>query len=697
MVPFYTFVQKQTRYVGESLAYYGTGDAGHWSIQSNFNVTGALGVLADLPQDIALDKSEVLELALKMFRYNLAAHQLGDICCTCNQKWGGSWISVLGLERMTAGELALEKYFTDEDREKFRNLRLYEADWLLKNYEVVADISGDSGKNKPESNYWNGSFLYRTAMDYPDAVNREEYLEKSYQLLLNAISHPADSFSEELFRGKALKDWHIGANFTEKYSLDHHSYMNVGYMIVTLSHAAYLYLYCKLRNYEFPAEAMLHVKDLWEVTKNFIFHDGRLLRIGGDSRARYCYCQMYLLPVLLMAADLFHDADAPVLENNMLDLLKKEQIYNQDGSFFGNRLLELHLKSRYYYTRLESDPFAALGFGAYWHQHMPKAESPTANTDKPLDLQWASDYHGAVLQRSCKTVRSVCYKAAAGAAMLALPEDSSDLAEWGGNGLAKVPIIGYRTISIKEKPAFQKVFNGSFIHSAVQSWQDIITRGEGKPKCKTAQSQYACAALPDGKSMIVLEKVTALVEHPRNSMRSISWKIPNDVHNKYMRTFYGRNFSTSLRCMENRGAIDTASRWLNVDDKLTLLLGYGAESLKIYAPSEAAAALMLGLGENDMPTLYLNEICAEIINDPLTSFMPNEVMADTAYAVIASCTAAESSNYRLEKLPAPPEIRAVRFTNSDGKTWCFAANFSDNDVLYQNNTIPAGECMLNQE
>ena len=98
-----------------------------------------------------------------------------------------------------------------------------------------------------------------------------------------------------------------------------------------------------------------------------------------------------------------------------------------------------------------------------------------------------------------------------------------------------------------------------------------------------------------------------------------------------------------------------------------------------------------------MPTLYLNEICAEIINDPLTSFMPNEVMADTAYAVIASCTVAESSNYRLEKLPSPQEIRAVRFTNSDGKTWCFAANFSDNDVLYNNNTIPAGECMLNQE
>ena len=39
--------------------------------------------------------------------------------------------------------------------------------------------------------------------------------------------------------------------------------------------------------------------------KSCIYSDGRLLRIGGDSRVRYCYCQDYLLPVLSMAADLW--------------------------------------------------------------------------------------------------------------------------------------------------------------------------------------------------------------------------------------------------------------------------------------------------------------------------------------------------------------------------------------------------------
>ena len=694
MRPFYNFVKKQVRVVNDRISYYGTGEAGHWAIQSNFNITGALGILATHPQDIKLDKEEVLVLALKLFRYNLNTHKLGESCCTCKQQWGGSWISVLGLERMTAGLLALEKFLTAQEQEKFRDLCLYEADWLLENYPVCADISGDSGKNKPESNYWNASFLYRTAMDQPDAPHREAYLEKSCELFLNSISHPADAASEQIFRNKKLCDWHVGANFTSEYSLDHHSYLNVGYMVITLSHAAYLYLYCRRKNYRFPAEALHHVEDLWKVLKNFIFPDGRLLRIGGDSRARYCYCQMYLLPVLLLAKELFRDPDAEKFESGMLNLLTEEQKCNSDGSFFGSRLREMQYKSRYYYTRLESDPFAVLGFGDYWHRTMPEVETASADLVKTSDIQWVTDYHGAVLHRSKQIVRAVCDRAAGGATLLAVPSDSSDLAEWGGNGLAKIPFTGYRTVAVNEGTHFQKLLEGAFIHSAIQSWQEIIPRGEGEPHCKIAQSRYACAALPDGKSLIVLEKVTALKEHPKLNMRSISWKIPNDLHNNSIRNFYGENFHTVLHTLENRGVVDSASRWLNVDNKSTLILGYGADSLQIYAPATSSAGLLLALGENDMPTLYLNEICGNMINDPFKSFMPGDIMADTGYAVIADCRADESNKYILEKLDAPDDIRAVAFTDLQQRRWIFAANFSDNDTVWQNNTLPAGECII---
>ncbi|MBR2874159.1 MAG: hypothetical protein IKB99_11735, partial [Lentisphaeria bacterium] len=115
MVPFYSFVKKELRSV-DGTAYYGTGEAAHWSIQSNFNVAGALAVLAETPIDIPLEKNEILETALQCFRYNLRTHVTGNAKCSCGGQWGGAWISVLGLERMGAGELALEKYFSDEEK-----------------------------------------------------------------------------------------------------------------------------------------------------------------------------------------------------------------------------------------------------------------------------------------------------------------------------------------------------------------------------------------------------------------------------------------------------------------------------------------------------------------------------------------------------------------------------------------------------
>ena len=347
MVPFYNFITQELRIVDGKRAYYGTGEAAHWAVQSNFNIAGGLAVLGTTDENIGLDKQELLELSLKFFRYNLSAHQTGNSCASCGNKWGRSWISILGLERMISGQMAFEKIMSDEDRDNFRKLRLDEADFLL-THDVLAGMSAAEGKNKPESNYWNGSFLYRTFLDYPDAPNREAYLEKSCKFLLNAISHPQDTSSTQKFLGRELRHWNVGGfNFTPNYSLDHHGYMNTGYSIITLSHAAYLYFHCKFRQQEFPDFARHHVKDLWNVVKNFVFPDGRLLRIGGDTRARYCYCQMYLLPILLMMKDM-GDTNALQAEAGMLDLIRLEQSDNPDGSFFGTRLKDMKIQSRYY-------------------------------------------------------------------------------------------------------------------------------------------------------------------------------------------------------------------------------------------------------------------------------------------------------------------------------------------------------------
>ena len=685
MLPFYNFVKLQSRTRGE-FGFYGAGDSAHWSIQSNYNVAGALAVLAETPCDIPLDKDEVRELALKFFRYNLHTHVTGTATCTNELQWGGSWITVLGQERMVAGQLALEKYFTPEDQERFRKLRTFESLWLLDNFETVAGMEASSKRNKPESDFWNGSYLFRTAMDYPDVERRSEMLEKSTALLLNAISHPLDAASEKIFDGKPLRQWNVGFNFTSNYSLDHHGYMNVGYSVVTLSQAAYLYFYCKKRNWAFPSAAALHLKDLWAVVKNFIAPDGRLLRIGGDTRARYCYCQMYLLPVLLMMEELEGDKDCVLFEKGMLETLKKEQKDNPDGSFFGTRLRTLSHQSRFYYTRLESDPFAVLGFGADFRRSWGASEVPgTENVLK--EVEWSDDYHCADMVRTKTNLRSMVRKGSSGPMALALPLADSSLAEWESNGYTQM--LG-QNIGREVLTKFHRRFPGGFINSGNVGIVETWPWGEGEPPARAALGRSACAALPDGKSMIILEKTVCVKECAFDSLRTIGWKIPNDVHNGFERSFSWERGSANLKKGFEPEVIDTYSRWLTVEGELSFVLGYGADSFKIHIPELPMGPIK---SCQYMRSLYMNEICGRVEEDLSYRYMPGDIIADTGYAVMTGVTADECRSYALEKVESDEALRVVRFTTPEG-VWLFAANFSDSDVSWENEVISAGACTL---
>ena len=76
MKPFFRFVKTQVRESENGLAYYGTGEASSWAVQSNFNIAGALAVLASAQDVTDAEKEEYITLALKLFRYNLATHKI---------------------------------------------------------------------------------------------------------------------------------------------------------------------------------------------------------------------------------------------------------------------------------------------------------------------------------------------------------------------------------------------------------------------------------------------------------------------------------------------------------------------------------------------------------------------------------------------------------------------------------------------
>lgn len=230
---------------GGDVACYSSGDTGNWAVQANLCAFAAFAVLATEEEyeekRTGISREELREVALKLLRYTLRTHLSGDRDSFTGRKWGNSWISILGLERMMHAFEAIESFYSDEDRELFRRVLLSEAEFMLNHYKVAAGIDACRGPNKPESNVWNGAFLHRLLLYYPDIPDRERILEKANSFLYNAISVPADSRDCSPASGRRVCDWHIGSNFTENFGLHHHKYLNVGYMAICLSNIALLH------------------------------------------------------------------------------------------------------------------------------------------------------------------------------------------------------------------------------------------------------------------------------------------------------------------------------------------------------------------------------------------------------------------------------------------------------------------------
>lgn len=663
------------------LRYYGTGDSGHWAVQSSQQVLSALAVLSVTP-DLAslgspLSADELRELALSMLRYSLRTHLTGDLECVEGARWGRHWISVLGLERGVMGLNILLPYMNEDDRARLRALDLFEADYRLADYPVHAAIDASTGFNVPESNIWNAGFLFRAAANYPDAPNASAYIEKATKMMLAGLSRPSDAESGELFLGRPLREWYTGPNFTENWSLDHHHYMNVGYAFVCLSNIACLYYNFRDRGQEIPDSLLHNVRPLWEVLRNFVFPDGRLLRAGGDTRSRYTYCQNFAQQAFILAADLFCDEDAVRFEKGYLDIIATEQAANTDGTFFGRRLASLREESYYFYRRLEADPFFALACGAYWRRRFEikgsAGDRPRGPAGKPI--LWHDDFHSAVLLRTEATARSVTaasplppvpaprfYSTVGGHSWtpnaLCVPLGRSDMAEWAGNLSA---FVGLR-FPIFRNSAEYSVTDNSFRWTASGEMVEQGPVGEGEPAMAVARRTLSVTALPDGRTMVFADKLVMTREYAFvHGFRTLHGLVPNDVHNGYSRLWRGESFS--LRTETAPGEIsvaDTGCRVLNVDDSISFYALSGP-CLKLYR--EAKQNIML---YNSLTSIYADEVCMDCELEPVRR-RPGETVFDVVYAVAAGTTLAEAMSVPSRgRIEGEGSDRKVHFRGFDG-------------------------------
>ncbi|MCD6286872.1 MAG: hypothetical protein J7M39_13255, partial [Anaerolineae bacterium] len=392
----------------------------HWGVQSNWNYAAAMATLsrqALSQRPGASDADHWRSRALSALRFALTTHVTGDRTGNDGRQWGHSWISQLGIERGMHGVPLLADDLTSDDRTALRRLLVSEANWLLNDARrgehagVVGGLWASSGRNVPESNIWSGALLWRVAHMYPDEVDAAAWIERAHVYFINGISTPSDAEDNTIVAGRPVSTRHVGPNFFSTYALDHHGYLNVGYMAICMSNAAMLAFDMRKAGLPVPDSLTHHQADLWDLLRRFIFGNGRLARIGGDSRVRYAYCQEYLLPSLLYAADVLGDAHALALADRQLALIEREMAVSDDGTFYGNRMGHMRDRNPHYFTRLESDRACVLSMVANYLPLVAASPEPIVSFESSVAGAWCEPDHGAVLHRSSERLASFSWRA----------------------------------------------------------------------------------------------------------------------------------------------------------------------------------------------------------------------------------------------------------------------------------------------
>lgn len=661
------------------LAYYGTGGHEHWAVQAHCTAFSAFAVMSTAPEldekKVGISREQLRERALQMMRYILRAHQTGDRACISGKKWGHSWIAALGLERMAHGIAALRPWLTADDLALMRRVMISESDFILKGYPVGGAIDNATGKNKPESNIWNGSMLYRTASLYPDTPNAAKYREKATSLFLNGISIPSDASSGEMFSGKPLSKWHVGPNYTENFALNHHGYLNEGYMVICLSNIAMLHYFCRDYGINAPPELYHNAARLWQLVKTLTFPDGRLWRIGGDTRVRYCYCQDYALPAWVFVRDFLGDTDTDRFMSGWLKQVVLEQSASPDGAFLGERLADLAQVSPLYYCRLEGDRAETLSLAAWWLRRYPDPGRTAANPVEPLK-SWQDEFHGAQMVKGRRRSASWVWKAGELPSGQVAPSDRSDLVEWQWNLAGRISGAGCETLAGGARwQSWQ--FEGGFATCGSYEWTADKNPAEGSGADKIAAARTAYVALPDDATVVVLQRAETLRPVHINRVMGLYLNVPNDIYNGGKRNYRIDGVERQLTGagsgpMSPKETIRCKGGTLEIDGRITVGAVYGDDGLTLYRPGRRQVNLahnlplaFSGRGGN----LYCDVVCMAY-NGQQKYYKAKELLYDIG-AVIRIDGKVEA-----RKRPEGGTMcRVLEIAGADGRHYLLAVNF----------------------
>jgi hypothetical protein len=344
---------------------------------------------------------------------------------------------------------------------------------------------------------------------------------------------------------------------------------------------------------ERPSLLLRNVPELWDVQRRLLLWDGRLAYPAGNDYPRYCWGQLYLLPVLVFMQHEYSDNIAAWAEERLAGLLIREQRTNGDGSFCAGRLEQWRemieedglipplrpAPSVYYRAQVDTPYYMALAW--WWHNRNGEvAEPPAADVDAELDRPFVEHDCGLVFHRAPERFASWSWRAhGCGAQGMVLPRDGDHLAEWEGNLVSRFVVRGEpcdrRLLAHREH-----VFDGGF-----------ATIGTLAACNGQLTHTISMAALPDGRTTLWCSNAVTNAPLELLLHEGMCLNIANDIFNGNLRRFASQDL-----CWEARGVgasheeRTVESTWLNVDGLLGVIAADGRERFTVVVHGERRAA-----------------------------------------------------------------------------------------------------------
>lgn len=539
-----------------------------------------------LPSGITME--EVKDMAVKSINWAYSTHRSLKLAkCTNNAYWGSAdkdagsttggytWESSMWAESVAYAYWLMKDKLTDQQKQNLKTMICAEA-----NLQISREIPwGYTDDTKAEENGWDTNILACAAALFPDEPNADAWFLKCRQFAMNTYSVNQDKYDNTIRDGKRVRDWYIGTNLWDDYTLQNHAFFHTSYQNIAIQELSESYMAFEamqkdnstaLRNFPLSETLRHNVQPMFDhVLKYLALADGELAMPNGNDWSMFLYDQLASYSAM---ACIYRDPDALMLENMAFKYTRARQQTTSDGSWMlnsdigprrmgvtGRRIVMTYLYHKYFSTAsLQPTTWEEFSERHETTKYFPFVNVIRSNTkDRFTAFSWAA---------SKKSYTGMIGTSSPDKNKIFIPFRKGNL----GN------FTGYFEVSGKSTDASPLVNNYYGMYP-----KGYTLNGSLRMNSSSLDQQFTLYSTP-GNAVIYLYTLKGAGSGTLTKEGGALMAVSTDPFTKQTRTFYSQEGSFT----SDGSALKTfSSDWVNIDDEVGVVakndnqMAFGERSL----------------------------------------------------------------------------------------------------------------------